>query len=175
MNHGDTPNWKSFSPARYNKSVKHAETEQFLADPIAFAQNIDRVVSVGCLQELLLRDVPLNVDDLRDEWEVLVGQAIERGDREIIQEVFMCYTEFLMYATQEARELGVAIGAVMEQFRTGLVAIVDQTNRGLSDIDIREKQSMQDLRRKYGFSLEVKRDPGEGQESSGLPLIGKAA
>lgn len=53
------------------------------------------------------------------------------------------------YAEGDAREYGIALGAVMEHLRVGLAHVVDLRNRGLTHADAMAHNDLQRLRLKY--------------------------
>ncbi len=120
MDLGSTPNFVERNPARYNQTIREASTHRLLADPIEFSQNMARVLITGLLDDVLMQDAPKQVEDLQDELSYIMDQAVARKDLVAIEEVWMRYNEFVTYALCEAREYGVAMGAVMEQLRLTL-------------------------------------------------------
>ncbi len=106
----DTPGTVERPPARYNMTVEEAEAIQLLHDPIEFAQNIGRVLEQGELSDVLMVDVPKQVDDARRRFETLLELAVERGDTAVIQKALGEYIDFVTGALAEAREYGIAFG-----------------------------------------------------------------
>lgn len=149
MSHGDTPAFVERNPARYNQTMQLAETERLLGNPIAFAQEMARVIEHGMLADLFMEDAPGQIDDLRQEFEFLVETAIRRKDLPAIAATFLQYHQFMTYALGECREYGVALGAVMEQLRVGLTGIVDLSHRGLTTGDVASLKDLGSLRRKH--------------------------
>jgi len=151
LHHGDTPAFVERNPARYNQTTRLAETQQLLANPIVFAQEMARVIEHGMLSDLLMPDAPRQIDDLRQEFEFLVETAIRRKDLEAIAATFLEYHQFMTYALGESREYGVALGAVMEQLRVGLTGIVDLSHRGVTTGDAYAFDNLGRLRREHGL------------------------
>lgn len=149
MNHGSTPAFVERNPARHNQSIPLAETYRLLADPIEFSQNMARVIEHGVLAELFMEDEPQQIDDLQEEFQFLIDTAIRSRNMPAIEEAWARYGEFVTYAFAEAREYGVALGAVMEQLRVGLTAVVDLHNRGLTGGDVASLKDLGSLRRKH--------------------------
>ena len=151
MDLGMNPNFVERNPARYNQTIKEAATHRLLADPIEFSQNMARVLITGLLDDVLMQDAPKQVGDLEGEFSHIMDQAMATKDQMAIEEVWVKYTEFMTYALCEAREYGVAMGAVMEQLRLGLVGVVDLSRRGLTRADCMSHNDLQRLRLKYGL------------------------
>jgi hypothetical protein len=158
MDLGSKPNLVERNPARYNQTIREAANHRFLADPVAFAQNMSRILETGILDDVLMRDVPVQIDDMRQEFEYLMDQAMTSREPAAIADVWVKYTEFMLYALGEAREYGVAMGAVMEQLRLGLVSVVDLSRRGLTFGDTQSFTELGKLRRKYGFRFSAEFD-----------------
>jgi hypothetical protein len=110
-----------------------------------------RVLITGLQDDVLMQDVPKQGADLQDEFGYLMDQATASKDQAAIEEVWMKYAEFVTYALCEAREYGVAMGAVMEQLRLGLVSVVDLSRRGLTFGDTQSFTDLVKLRRKYDY------------------------
>jgi len=123
------------------------------ADPIEFSQNMARVLITGLLDDVLMQDAPNQVEDLQEQFSHMMDQAVARKDLVAIVEVWVKYTEFVTYALSEVREYGVAMGAVMEQLRLGLVSVVDLSRRGLTFGDTQSFNELGQLRRKYNFKF----------------------
>lgn len=151
MEHGAIPNFVERNPARYNQTMREAATHRFLADPIEFAQNMARILETGLLEDLLIQDEPRQVQDFREEYEFMIDTAIRRKDVHVVEELLAEYHGFVTSALNDAREYGVALGAVMEQLRVGLAGVVDLRNRGLTFGDVQVKNDLQSLRRKHGL------------------------
>jgi len=151
MDLGSTPNFVERPAARYNQTIREAATHRLLADPIEFSQNMARVLITGLLDDVLMQDAPRQVEDLQNEFGYIMEQAVARKDLVAIEEVWMRYVEFVTYALGEAREYGVAMGAVMEQLRLGLVGVVDFSRRGLTFGDVQSFKELGELRQKYNF------------------------
>ena len=115
MDLGSTPNFVERPAARHNQTIREAATYRLLADPVEFSQNMARVLITGLLDDVLMQDAPKQVEDLQDEFSYIMDQAVARKELVAIEEVWMRYAEFVTYALCEAREYGVAMGAVMEQ------------------------------------------------------------
>jgi hypothetical protein len=151
MNHGDTIAFVERNPARYGKHIDLADAERFLADPIEFSQNIARLLSLGTLHELLMEDVPRQVEDQCAQLEYMVETAHRRKDVPAATAAFDKYTDVVRGGLSEAREYGVAMGAVMEQLRIGLLRIVDLKNRGLTSYDMSILNDLQKLRQEHNL------------------------
>lgn len=149
--HQDIPGTVERPPGRHNIRIDEAEAIYLLHDPIDFAQNIGRVLEQGELQGVLMKDVPNQVDDARCRFESLLEIAVERGEQAVTKDVMIKYTEFVTAALAEAREYGIAWGAVLEQLRVGLLEIVDLKARGMSYSDVRTQEEISKLRRKYNL------------------------
>lgn len=147
-------------PARYNQSIQEAAALKVLHDPIEFAQNFKRSIAESDLEALELAVLPKQVDDQRNELRRMLDLAIERKDMEAIRAVRDHYEDFLHYAFGEAQEYGVALGAVLEQLRVGLVSVHELQHRGLTFGDVSERQSIAEIRRKHGLGV-AGQDPVE--------------
>ncbi len=151
LDHGSIPTFVERNPARHNQTIRTAASYRLLADPIEFSQNMAREIELGVLADLLMEDTPKQIDELRDRFQGLVEAAIERKDVPAIEGAFVGYHEFVTYALCDAREYGVALGAVMEQLRVGLTAVVDLWNRGTTFADAQSRDDVIRIRRKYGL------------------------
>ncbi len=147
----DIPGTVERPPARHNMTIEEAETLRLLHDPIDFAQNIGRVLEQGELQAVLMADVPTQVEEARNRFASLLELAVERGERSAIQDVMGRYTDFVIQALGEAREYGVAWGAVLEQLRVGLLEIHDLKQRGMTYSDAMTAKTTSELRRKHNL------------------------
>jgi len=121
------------------------------ADPIEFSQNVARILQQGLLDDLLIQDVPKQIEDIRLEFEYLMDQALRQKDITAAEDVWQEYVSFVTYAESDAREYGIVLSAVMEQLRVGLGHVVDLRNRGLTYGDAQSKNDLQRLRRKHGL------------------------
>ncbi len=81
------------------------------------------------------------------EFEYLMDQALRQKDVKAAEDVFQEYVSFVTYAEGDAREYGIALGAVMEHLRVGLGHVVDLRNRGLTHADCMAHNDLQRLRR----------------------------
>lgn len=151
LSHGDTTSFVERTPARHGQTIKEAATCRLLADPIEFSQNMARVIEHGVLADVLMEDTPKQIDELRQEFQSLVEAAIQRKDVPAITASFTEYHEFMTYALTEAREYGVAFGAVLEQLRVGLSEVVELRNRGLTFGDTQSHDDLIRLRRTHGL------------------------
>lgn len=151
MDHGSVPSFVERPDARYNQTIREASTSRLLADPIEFAQNMARLIEVGTLEEVLIQDTSRQVEDIREEFELLIDTAIRRKDLAAVEELFAVFNGFVTSAFHDAREYGVALGAVMEQFRVGLTGVVDLRNRGLTFGDVQSLEDLGRLRRKHNL------------------------
>ena len=151
MDLGSKPNFVERNPARYNQTIREAATHRLLADPIEFSQNMARILITGLLDDVLMQDAPKQVEDLQDEFSYIMDQAIASKDCVAIEEVWTRYVEFVTYALCEAREYGIAMGAVVEQLRVGLGSVVDLSRRGLTFGDVQSFKELGELRQKYNF------------------------
>ncbi len=149
MDLGSTPNFVERNSARYNQTIREAATHRLLADPIEFSQNMARILTTGILDDVLIQDTPRQIDDIRSEFEYLMDQALRQKDLAAAEDVFQEYVSFVTYAEGDAREYGIALGAVMEHLRVGLGHVVDLRNRGLTHADAMAHNDLQRLRLKY--------------------------
>lgn len=149
MAHGDIMNPVERPKTRYGMLPDEAKTHRLLSDPIEFSQNIARELYGTDLDGVFSEDMPKQLDDLRTEFEYMVDQAIERHDKLAAKDVFNRYTEFITYAIGEAHEYGIAIGAIMEQLRTGVAGVADLSRRGLIYGDVMQLKDLQKLRRQH--------------------------
>lgn len=153
---------------RYGMTPEEAKAHRLLSDPIEFSQNIARELLGGDMDGILIDDTPKQIDELRNEFEWMLDQAIERHDKPAATDAFIQYTEFVTYALHQAQEHGVALGAVMEQLRNGLSGVAGLSRRGLIFGDVQTLKDLQELRRKHDLkpsSQYAKTDLAKAEES----------
>lgn len=119
-----------------------------LNDPVGFAQDTSRELQRTDLDGVLIDDAPKQIDDLRTEFEYMFESDLRRDGSAAASDVLTAYTEFVTYALGQAQQYGIALGAVLEQFRAGLVRVADLSRRGFIYGDVSTLNDLQQLWRK---------------------------
>jgi hypothetical protein len=139
--------------ARYALAIREAQATRLLADPIAFSQTMGNELIEGSMEDLLINENPKQIGKLRDEFDRLMDEALERRDTDATLDIYHHYSDFLTYALNEARHYGYAMGAIVEQLRIGLIGVVELRNRGMTFGDTQTYSALQRLRQKHGLAL----------------------
>lgn len=137
-----------------------------LEDPIEFSQNITRVLEGGELQGMLINAMPVTPEEQLRELQEMLREAIKRRDWNAATKLFDELDDETNAATSAAREYGIAIGAVMEQFRTGLLDTVRLRNAGMTRHDRRVAKEITELRSALGLQEPRKQERHEGDHAA---------
>lgn len=117
-----------------------------LEDPIEFAQNIARTLEGGELQGVLINALPVTEDKQLRELQGLLEEVIQQRDWEAVTRISNKLNDKTNAAADAAHEYGVALGAVMEQLRTGLLDVVRLRNAGETEYQRRAAEDIAKLK-----------------------------
>ncbi len=123
-----------------------SEALAILEDSIEFSQNIARVLKGGELQGVLGDAMPVIPQQHLEELQQMLREAIRRRDWEAVDKISDKLSDETTSATIDAEEYGIAIGAVMEQLRSGLLEIERLRRAGMTSHDRRVDDEITELR-----------------------------
>lgn len=124
------------------------EARELLASPIEFALRC--APDEGALEEVFGREDPLH-EEMRDIWMTVLKQIVKNESKEAVLDALEQFGDFITDHYLHGVQYGITLGAVLEQYRTGLVKVMSHMDRAPDHSDGMRIESITRLCETHGI------------------------